>query len=532
MIALLLGGASAFGLLVWHMQRRARAPVVLSFARLLPEPKPAARPEPRFAPTLPLTSIGFWLRIAAALGALAAMLINHDVLLAQSGEAVALRIVVDVTDSMSLPEGSATRFDAAKVVIANVLDRLGPNGTLSCVEVVPVGATIGQAGALAALHPLPEGGDAGLLRATAQSASKDCQPTHVLVLTDAVQPAGDWPEGGPVLIWHQIGAPVANAGIRQVTLTAPGLSAAQAGVNFEVDVFGLDLKPGLDLAGPGGKREVPLLPDPDRPSVLQGTLPLTKAGSYLAALRDGGAYGADDVVAFTVPDLPRHQVDWRLAGWKAPANLEPGAGPDVLLVAALDQITPADLARPLLATYDGWQGGGQAQAIGAFTEDADLRAGLNLDAFEAHAPMPLQAALPPGFVPVLTDAASGRAFAARRLSPPGLIVPAPVASGDDQVTNLSLTLFFDALSALTSGGTKLADSRWQDAGGRKVALAWKESDTARALAPTPTSAIEPAPRPAKPSPLTPYLILAVLAMILTERVLALWPLMQRRSRAV
>ena len=70
MIALLLGGASAIGLLVWHMQRRARAPVVLSFARLLPEPKPAARPEPRFAPTLPLTSIGFWLRIAAALGAL------------------------------------------------------------------------------------------------------------------------------------------------------------------------------------------------------------------------------------------------------------------------------------------------------------------------------------------------------------------------------------------------------------------------------------------------------------------------------
>jgi hypothetical protein len=107
-----------------------------------------------------------------------------------------------------------------------------------------------------------------------------------------------------------------------------------------------------------------------------------------------------------------------------------------------------------------------------------------------------------------------------------------VVSGDNQVTNLSLTLFFDALSALTSGGTKLADSGWQDAGGRKVALAWKESDTARALAPTPTTAIEPAPRPAKPSPLTPYLILAVLALILTERVLALWPLMQRRSRAL
>lgn len=101
---------------------------------------------------------------------------------------------------------------------------------------------------------------------------------------------------------------------------------------------------------------------------------------------------------------------------------------------------------PVLAAHDGWAGRVAPGRLGAFLDDPVLDP-INLDALEQRMPAGLQGPLPEGFVPVLT-AQDGAVLVARRGAPPGLIVPAPVASADPEVKALSYTLFFSALQEI------------------------------------------------------------------------------------
>lgn len=522
MLALLLASAAGVGLVAWHMQRRAPQPIKLSFARLLPEPPVSETAERRFALTVPLGSAAFWLRMLALLAALGALMIDMNRRGAVGGQGIGLRIVLDVTHSMGLAENGVTRLDIARDLAQAALVHASV-GQAVCTELVLVGASAGVPGPVSALSDVavqPEGGAVSALVAAALGPVADCPLTHVLVLTDARRPALDWALDGPVLLWHQIGEPAPNTGLRSVSFTPPSLGAGRARIGVTVAGFGDVPQPVLWLEGPGGRIPVSVQPSTGRDQVWLGEAAPNGAGRYVAVLDTGGAYGGDDRLAFEVPEVDGLALDWRLAGLSAPRGVRDAGGHD-LLVADLAGLAPADLARPLLAIYPGWPNGGQSSHIGAFVQDTALLAALNLDAFERAAPRPLTAPLPPGFNPVLTDD-TGAVYIARRVTPPGLIVPAPLRDGGEGEA-LSLTLFFTALADLAGRGTVLPAMEWGDAQGQIIAGAAFESDTARPLDAAPTIAlITPRATPAQDVPVWPLLALIALAALLAERALLLW----------
>jgi|GEM_PF-1846113 len=523
MLALLLASAAGAGLLAWHMQRRAPPPIKLSFARLLPEPPVSEVAERRFVLTVPLGSIAFWLRMLALLAAIAALVVDMNRRGAVGDQGIGLRIVLDVTYSMGLVENGVSRLDAARVVAAGALAQAAAGGQAVCTELVVVGASAGVPVAVSGLPGAvvqPEGGDVSALIAGAAGPVADCPLTHIFVVTDARRPALEWAPNGPVLLWHQIGEPVANTGLRSVSFTPPGLGSGKAQIDVIVAGFGDVPPPVVWLDGPGGRMPVALLPSIGRDQVWLGEATPNGAGRYVAVLDAGGAYGGDDRLAFVLPEVAGLALDWRLAGLAAPRGVQNAVG-DGLLVADLADLRPQDLARPLLSVYPGWPNGGQTGRIGAFVQDPALLAALNLDAFELAAPKPLIGPLPPGFIPVLTDNA-GAVYIARRLTPPGLILPAPLRDGGE-IEALSLTLFFTALADLAGRGRVSPAMEWRDAQGQMIEGATLESDTARALdAAPPLGLISLRATPAQDVPVWPLLALIALGALLAERALLLW----------
>jgi hypothetical protein len=244
-------------------------------------------------------------------------------------------------------------------------------------------------------------------------------------------------------------------------------------------------------------------------------------------LAEGGAYAGDDRLVFDLTAADAIVLDWRLPGVPLPRGVRSSdrGSPSVVALADLPAM-PAGAA--VLAVYSGWPGAAP-RAIGAFVEDAALLGAINLDVLERRMPAPVPGALPPGFVPVLTDDAGGVVLA-RRAKPPGLIVPAPLRDADPDVTALSLTLFYTALQDLAGGDEVAVDLRWESAAGLRVAEAWKESDTARPLSPAPppadyTARVATASAP----PVWPLMLLVALAAMLAER---LWSLTRRRGGAL
>jgi hypothetical protein len=250
-------------------------------------------------------------------------------------------------------------------------------------------------------------------------------------------------------------------------------------------------------------------------------------GVHVARLESGGAYGGDDRLVFDLTAPDAIVLDWRLPGVPLPRGVRQSdrAGLSVVPLADLSSV-PARAA--VLAVYPGWAGAAPRE-IGAFVEDPSVLGAINLDVLELRMPAPMPGALLPGFAPVLTDAAGGVVIA-RRMDPPGLIVPAPVRDADPDVTALALTLFYSALQVLSGGDEVPLGLRWETASGQGVAEAWKESDTARPLVPAPPPADYTAPMAeASAQPVWPLLLLMALAAMLVER---LWFLRRRRAGAV
>ena len=523
MFALFLASVAGASLVAWHMQRRAPRPVKLSFARLLPEPPVSETAERRFALTVPLGSVTFWLRMLALSAALAALVVDMNRRSAGSGQSIGLRIVLDVTHSMGLPQGGVSRLDFARNVAEAAVEQATASGQAVCTELVLAGASAGVPGPVSGVPNVavqPEGGDVSALVASASGHVADCPLTHVLVVTDARRPALELAPDGPILLWHQIGEPVPNTGLRSVSFTPPSLGSGRAKIEVTVAGFGDVPPPTLWLDGPGGRIPVILQPSSGRDQVWLGEAVPNGAGRYVAVLDAGGAYDGDDTLAFALPEVGGVALDWRLAGLAAPRGVR-NAGADGLLVADLADLGAGDLARPLLAVYPGWPNGGQAGRIGAFIQDPMLLAAVNLDAFESDAPRPQIGPLPPGFTPVLTDD-TGAVFIARRLNPPGLIVPAPLRDGGE-IEALSLTLFFTALADLVGRGIVLPAMEWRDVKGQIIEGATLESDTARPLDAAPTiDLITPRTMPAQDVPVWPLLALIALAALMAERALLIW----------
>ena len=532
MLAVIAGGIAAAALLLWHLQRPARPPRALSFARFLPElPEAQSRPR-RFGVCPPLRSAPFWLRMLAAALALVALTLTVERPAPQSQQ-VGLRVVIDVSASMALPEADGTRLAAAIAQAREVESSArAVTGTESfCAEGILVGARAARpehlAEVLARAAPVQEGAPLTVLLEAARMPAADCALTHVLVVTDHPRPTLPWPQDGTLLLWQQVGRPLPNLSIADVAVHPPLFSGSPPRIEVAVAGWGAAPEPRLVLQGPDGLHEVPLERAGDRLERWIGVAPISGPGRYRARVTPAGAFTADADAAFDLVNPSAPVLDWRMEGIAPPHGARVDASG--VLVAPLTGLSMADIAdRPALLTFDGWQDGGSLRQVGAFSEDPVLLAGLNLDAFEAAAPVPLSVPLPPGFEPVLTDAATGRTFAARRASPPGFLVPAPVLSAPEPARSVSLVLFFQALEALAGQDVLRPHLDWRDSEGRGVTDAWLESDTARPLASATPIEITPRAAGAGQWPLWPLVLVAALALLLVER---LWVL-ARRIRGV
>lgn len=526
MIAAGLAILAGLAALAWYLQRPAPRDLRLSFARLLPDPPGTPRRVPRLALSPPLRSAAFWLHLLAVALAVAALWADLRLRLATPDPRIGLRIVVDVSHGMATVADGVSRLNLARAAAREeaAAARAAAGSAPYCDEVILAARTLRRAALsdLETVAALPEGADALALLEAARQEDAGCAITHVTVLSDLPAPVIAWPPGAPPLRWVQVGAPVPNAAIAEVRHVPPQLDGTPAALIVTLDTFGDAGVPSLVLSGPGGEVRPALEPSLDRPGRFVARMAPGAGGAHVARLDDGGAYGGDDRVVFDLAPPDALAVDWRLPGLPVPRGVRPSAqaGLKVLPLADLGTLPAGAAGAAVVAVYPGWPGAAPG-GIGAFVEDRALLGAINLDVLERRMPAPIPAPLPPGFLPVLTDAAGG-AVLARRAQPPGVIVPEPVRGADADVTALSLTLFYSALHDLSGGSETPLALRWETAAGQAVAEAWKESDTARPLSPSPPPPDYAAPVAEAPQqPVWPLLLVVAMGALLVERLLSL-----------
>ncbi len=534
MIAGSLTLLAGLGVLAWYMQRRDPPMLRLSFARLLQDPPEQTLKQPRFSLVPPVGSLAFWLHMTVVALSVAALWTGWTTLQGRKGMSVGLRVVLDVSHSMSLPDNAGTRITAAREVIVAARAKAAEAAMNAdfCDELLLSGAGVTRVGPLTAglnaARALPEGGDATQLLAAAMLEPEACPVTHVLVVSDLPRPAQPWPGGAPILIWRQVGQPLANSGLLWVQFRPPALAAAPAVAEIGVGVFGGIDPPVLQVAGPDGTLEVPLQPSLDQPGLLVGRFQPKTTGAYRAILANGGTYSGDDRLDFEL-NVPRNTgLDWRLKMTPPLGTRQDQTGIVVAELAQLAGASGTDPNRPVVATYPGWATGGSGRKLGSFVQGNPLLDAINLDVLERFTPQPLRNDLPEGFSPVLTDVQGG-VLIAQRQSPPGFIVPHPVPEGDPDLVALSIIVFFTALQNAADFGERPVEGRWRMPDGTEVMQAWKESDTAKVVADS-VAPVEFLPRRAEASemPVWPWMLVAALVCLLLERGSVLWGIVRGR----
>lgn len=533
MIVGLAASLFAAAALAWHFQRHPPRRMPLSFARLLPEPPDGPERERRLSLSPPLSSAAFWLHLLLVALVLASIWADWRLRQGIVPQRIGLRIVLDVTDSMSISEGGPSRLDLAKeaVEFTGRAAREAAGDARYCEEIFLVGRDIARLdadGDLARVASRREGGDARRLVEAATLPDGDCLATHVLVVSDLPEPVESWPEERPRPIWRQVGAPLPNAAIASLRYRPPGLGGGPGRLEAVVETYGDQKLPRLTLSGPGGESRPRLEPSLDRDGRFLASIEPGRPGEYVARLEDGGAYAGDDRVEFALDSALETSLDWRLDSWPPPPNLAE-AGEDAAAVVALEDLDGSFAERPVVAAYDGWSGGAGPGRIGVFVEDSALLEPLNFDALERFMPAGISHPLPEGFAPVLASE-DGMPLIARRTAPPGLIVPAPAGDRDSDLAALSLTLFFSAVQDVAGREFAPVDASWRSADGSPIPDAWKESDTARPLSEASEVDFAAVERDGGPEPVWPWLLLVALAALTVERMLALRSAARRRRR--
>lgn len=527
---------TALAILAWHMQRPRPRNMAISFARFVPQ-LPAAPSRARFALSWPRDGRALaCLLMAAALAIWALLDVRREYESSRPGH-LGLRVVLDLSGSMGVADAEGTRFAQALARLEEArraVARARPRSI--CLELVGAGAVPGAVQPLPLTGGLPEplagglrneGAEAGSLIAAALLPQVDCVLTHVLILTD-MPPAAVEASVGVDLIWDQVGAPIGNAGIRQMQVVQSAFGRTASEIRVEGMVSGQDLPDELLLDGPSGQQLLAVYPMPEAEERWFATGAYTGPGEYAARLADEDGYDGDNEVLARLQRPESIAIEWRLSDLPRPAGVAE-AGPDDLLVAEADGLPADALARPVLLTYTGFADAGAARRhIGPFIEDPSLLSLISFDALEEAMPSAWPGPLPPDFRPVLVDDTGG-VLVARRDEPKGLIVPAPAPGLQDPARSLSLTLFFSGLADLAIPEPVETALQWRDSEGRIVADAWRESMTGRPLgAPADLRRVTQVTEARTGSPFWPWLVLGSLLAVLAERLLRL----ARRSQVV
>ena len=394
-------GASVLVIALWHMQRPKPPRIAISFVRFIPNLPPAPSGRARIALTRPSDPLALLCLLLAAALTLWALLDAERLYRAAQPDHLGLRIVLDQSHSMTVADGSLTRgtlavqrIEEARAVVE------GSGAGTTCIEITGVAAQIGPVLALGpsdpVLLPLPEGGEPALLMEAARRPDGACTLTHVLVLTDQPPVAGA--SEGRQLLWDQIGAPIGNVGIRDISLLSGAFGRSTSELRIEGATSGIEPPDDLTLT---------VYPDPAVEGDWYALAPYAGPGLYRALLAPGDGYGGDDQAEARLDRQDAVAVEWRMPALSRPSGLVEGTAGDPLVTDAAGLI-PKDMSRPLLITYLGFATNSLGdRRIGPFREDEVLFGLLNFDALEAALPTAWPGPLPAGFTPVMTDSGGG-----------------------------------------------------------------------------------------------------------------------------
>ncbi len=469
MIAWVLTGTAA-ALLILYLAAPPLRRRELSAARFFANRPPARaqRQRPRLGRLL--TTPLFWLQLLVfALLASSVWTAQASVPATVAGER-GLWLIVDTSASMTTVQNGQTRMEVARSAVASALQQyIGSRaGHPWCVRISTfdlqwreAALTRALPAALAALHALdarPLGTDTALVRNALMRRrpgplERACALDGAVVVSDRPAPPDTWFAGLHTrAVWLDVGVPAANVGFTRVIPSGDPLTGAIRAVDFTVQAYGPPpASTTLIIHSPGRVDMTQTLSWTGR-STLPGSFTPPGPGVYTLRLSPGGAYRLDDALTVSVPATSRLRVDWeepdrslpRALGWVQDSRRP------ALRVAPLGAISRASGRIPTLYIGAGYAPGGAAvQPIGYLDGTSPLLADLNLDVVEKAGIHPA-GGLPASFQPVLAGT-DGRAWIARSVSPPAVVVPGLPQTAQTDVGAVAQTAFFNAALVLLSG---------------------------------------------------------------------------------
>ena len=447
-------------------------------------PKPVKPPVARrFRLESLFLSASFWIQFGAlVLAALALLSSAFRVGSPASQQRIGLLVLVDSSGSMTTLQQGEERIAFARREVARALDMIRdkddsqaePCVTLAAFDMevreLLTGATASAARApIDALSPRALGTDLGALRLWVENRlmpdrSDTCPINQVLVVSDMPDPAWAPSPGRPVVLWRDIAQAVENEGLVQVRRLG-GASFATTGT------LAIDMAAYLprDLAARG------VAPRDTKLQVTDslGTIQLEQAvrwnegrarveflpqrdGVYTFTIVPGGDYGLDDRLTAVVSDVRSLRVDWRHTditflsvltrqlGWVEDKN-----SPDLRVEAYPGQ---SGSTVPTLLIGNGYDSSrGDTTRTGFFYEDSPLLDKLDLRVAERAGIRGVNEEQSPSLTRVLVGKSpTANLWLAQRERPRAALVPGFPVSGSEDVTNFSLTAFFNGLRWLLS----------------------------------------------------------------------------------
>jgi len=539
--ALALGviGGCAVALLLWYLRRPPRRELRIAAWRFLGELSPASRAPVR--PSLASLIRSHWLAVRLLILMLAAVpfFLTTNEPLSEGRPRVGLRLVVDVSASMTVAGSAGTRLDEARRLARALVEEIAalePKAEV-CMTLVTVDArghevkisTAAELDDALATPRSPSGGTGAQLVAQAMANDPSCPPTHAVVISDLRKPSIETGRGR-ALLWWQVGAPQPNIGLTTVALETPLFQAGPPVISIAVRRVGGAASPGeVQVLSPDGQRIPVHAPDW---TVREESLPVlfdaSTPGRYVVELERSDAYAGDNRLTIDVPEATAPTFDWRLAEPPRPPALRAGTGADSILVAPVSMIAEAQGRRSILMLGP-LEERRDRRRLGVFISGDPLLADVNLEIIDRAAP----AALPfPGdpWIRVVEEDIPRRDHAgvlvARRYNPSAVIIPAPPRGGSEQVRNAGYLLLFNAIRHVAAGHLPALVVRRTTADDKVILGADLETDTAvpraaddRTVKITPVDAAALPADQARGSgpPLWPWSIVLLLGLLIAER---------------
>jgi len=538
-----LVAAALLGIVAAHMVRPSEE-LRLSAARFFANLTGQTPPQSRWRLANPLTSMAFWLRLAAVGLALAALLAACSSRRGAPTQGLGVWLVMDTSASLTAQQGDQARWALAQAAADAALEQAdAARGELPlCIRLFSFDLVLSAHGdalstaasareAVNRMAPRALGTDLSVVQSWLDTPvpGETCPPTHVVVISD--QPAPAWANqaaGNPELVWQDIAQPVDNVGFTGLSALRDPLTGQVAEISVVIQAFGR-VPNGVHLTIRNPADEIIA----DEPAVWRAdqtwrlAFALGEPGQYSLALEPADAYQLDDHAAIDLGAATELSVDCRLSDcqWFAGLGWNTTSRPAALAVVSNLEVPEPDI--PTLVVGPGYELDQPTQPIRDFREGDPLLADLNFDVVELLG-LPSQPGRP-DFLPVLRGA-NETIWLARRDEPPAVMIPGlPLTvepGADDSAGRASLVIFFNSVRWLLRSRElpplyTLTSAAEPEASGTRLALHPGEGDTAQA----PRSlgsleAITPGLTSSPDVPVWPLWLLAAVGLWALERILS------------